>query len=60
MPAVLVQGRYDVQTPATIAWELARAWPAAELKLVLGGHSARETAVARELVRATGGFAAVP
>jgi proline iminopeptidase len=60
IPGVLVQGRYDVQTPATTAWELARAWPAAELMLVTAGHSAREKAVAHELVRATDRFAAQP
>jgi proline iminopeptidase len=60
IPGVLVQGRYDVQTPATTAWELARAWPAAELVMVTAGHSARETAIARELVRATDRFAALP
>jgi proline iminopeptidase len=57
MPGVMVQGRYDVQAPATTAWELARAWPAAELILVTAGHSAREPAIARELLRATDRFA---
>jgi proline iminopeptidase len=31
---VIVQGRYDVATPARTAWELSRAWPAARLALI--------------------------
>ena len=31
IPGVIVQGRYDVATPAVTAWDLHRAWPAADL-----------------------------
>ena len=29
IPGVIVQGRYDIATPAVTAWELHRAWPEA-------------------------------
>ena len=31
IPGVLIHGRLDLSCPATTAWELARAWPGAEL-----------------------------
>ena len=34
IPAVIVQGRYDVVCPATTAWELHRAWPEARFVMV--------------------------
>jgi proline iminopeptidase len=34
IPGVIVQGRYDVATPAATAWELHKAWPEAEFRLV--------------------------
>ncbi|HEY1298056.1 MAG TPA: prolyl aminopeptidase [Chloroflexota bacterium] len=38
-PAVLLHGRLDLAGPADVAWQLARAWPAAELHFVAGGHT---------------------
>ena len=39
IPAVLVQGRYDLVTPTRTAWELSRAWSTADLQIVQGeGH----------------------
>jgi proline iminopeptidase len=59
IPAVIVQGRYDVVCPMQSAWELHRAWPEAELRLVPdSGHSAFEVATASALVEATNRFAA--
>jgi proline iminopeptidase len=56
--AVIVQGRYDVICPMRSAWDLHRAWPEAELRVVAdAGHSAFEEGTARELVRATKKFA---
>ncbi|MET0397027.1 MAG: prolyl aminopeptidase [Longimicrobiaceae bacterium] len=56
VPAVLVQGRYDMVCPAVTAWELHRRWPEAELRVVPGaGHSALEPAMVDALVRATDG-----
>jgi hypothetical protein len=43
IPAVIVQGRYDVCTPIMTAWDLHRAWPEAEFVVVPdAGHSATE------------------
>ncbi len=58
IPAVIVQGRYDMVCPLRSAWDLHRAWPEAQLRIVPdSGHSAFETGIARELVAATDGFA---
>lgn len=58
IPAVIVQGRYDVMCPMRGAWALHRAWPEAQLRIVDdAGHSAFEPGTARELVRATDRFA---
>ena len=39
IPGVLVHGRIDLGSPAVTAWELAQAWPGAELHLVGSGHT---------------------
>ena len=39
IPGVLVHGRQDLGAPAGTAWELAQAWPDAELDLVDTGHT---------------------
>ena len=57
IPAVIVQGRYDLPCPARTAWDLHRAWPQADLRLVQAGHAATEPAIAAELVSATDSFA---
>ena len=54
IPATIVQGRYDIVCPATSAWDLHRAWPEADLRIVPdAGHSAFEAGNAHELVLAT-------
>jgi proline iminopeptidase len=54
IPGVIVQGRYDLVCPATSAWELHRAWPGSELRMVPdAGHSAFEPGILHELVLAT-------
>lgn len=59
IPAVIVQGRYDVCTPIMTAWDLHRAWPEAELVVVDdAGHAAFEPGIAAALVAATDRFAA--
>lgn len=59
IPAVIVQGRYDVVTPMTTAWALHKAWPEADLKIILdAGHAASEPGIVDALVRATNKFAA--
>jgi len=58
IPAVIVQGRYDVVCPAVSAWELSRAWPEADLRIVAdAGHAAFEPGNVHELVMATDAFA---
>ncbi|MFG2057211.1 prolyl aminopeptidase [Micromonospora sp. NPDC048930] len=59
LPAVIINGRYDLCCPPFSAYDLARRWPEAELRIVPdAGHSAAEPAIARELLRATDEFAA--
>lgn len=58
IPAVIVQGRYDVVCPAVSAWELAQAWPEADFRIVAdAGHAAFEPGNIHELVIATDAFA---
>lgn len=60
IPAVIVQGRYDVVCPMVSAWELHRAWPEAELRVVAkAGHSASEPGIVSALVEATDRFGGV-
>lgn len=59
LPATIVQGRYDLVCPPTTAWELARRWPEARLRMVPdAGHSGSEPGIVDELVRATDALAA--
>ena len=59
IPGVIVQGRYDVCTPAKTAWDLHRAWPQAEFHLINdAGHAFKEPGILDRLVRATDQFAA--
>jgi len=58
IPGVIVQGRYDVATPAVTAWDLHSAWPSAGFHLVGdAGHAYSEPGIAAALVAATDGFA---
>ena len=60
IPAVIVQGRYDVVCPMDSAWALHRAWPEAEFVITPdAGHSAFEPGNCRALVAATDRFAGV-
>jgi proline iminopeptidase len=57
IPAVVVQGRYDVVCPVATAWDLHRAWPAADFRIVPdAGHSAMEPGIRAALVAATERF----
>jgi proline iminopeptidase len=57
IPAVIVQGRYDVVCPIVTAWELAGRWPEADFRVVAdAGHTAYEPGITHELVRATSEF----
>ena len=60
IPGVIVQGRYDVCTPARTAWDLHRAWPEAEFHLITeAGHAFKEPGILDRLIRATDQYAAV-
>lgn len=59
IPAVIVQGRYDVVCPIKSAWELHKAWPEADFRVVPdAGHSVTEPGIIHELVSATDRFKA--
>jgi proline iminopeptidase len=58
IPAVIVQGRYDVVTPMMTAWQLHKAWAEAEFVVIQdAGHAASEPGIIDGLVRATNRFA---
>ena len=57
IPAVIVQGRYDICTPLRTAWDLHVAWPETGFRLVPDtGHAALEPGNIHELVCATDRF----
>ncbi|AZP10581.1 prolyl aminopeptidase [Undibacterium parvum] len=57
LPAVIVQGRYDVICPPVSAYRLHQAWPTAKYHVIGdAGHAAMEPGIAAELVRATEQF----
>lgn len=58
IPGVIVQGRYDVCTPARTAWDLHRAWPQADFHIVPdAGHAFDEPGILARLIEATNRFA---
>jgi proline iminopeptidase len=57
IPAVIVQGRYDLVCPMETAWALHRAWPEADFRIVPdAGHASYEPGITHELVEATDRF----
>jgi proline iminopeptidase len=59
IPGVIVHGRYDVVTPVKNAFDLARAWPEADLHVVPDcGHAMTEPGIVHALVAATRNFSA--
>jgi proline iminopeptidase len=58
IPGVIVQGRYDVVCPASAAWQLHKAWPKAQFRLIPdAGHASSEPGICSALVEATDEFA---
>ncbi|RZS64423.1 prolyl aminopeptidase [Agromyces ramosus] len=58
IPAVIVQGRYDMCTPPMTAWDLHLAWPEAEFRMIAdAGHAFDEPGILDALIRATDRFA---
>ena len=61
IPGILINGRFDFQSPIGNAWELERAWPRSDLVIVdNAGHDAAHVDLTREIVRATDRFAGKP
>jgi proline iminopeptidase len=57
LPAVIIQGRYDVVCPPKSAWRLHQAWPEASFQMIEdAGHAAFEPGIASALVAATERF----
>ena len=60
IPGTIVHGRFDVITPMKSAHELARGWPAAELKIVDdAGHAMSEPGITHEIILAAEQYAAI-
>ncbi len=58
IPGVIVHGRYDVVTPARNAFDLHRAWPRAEFRIVAdAGHAMTEPGIIHEIIAATRRYA---
>ena len=54
IPAVIVQGRYDMVCPVKSAWELHKQLPNSDLQIIPdAGHSMGEVPIARALVETT-------
>lgn len=61
IPAVIIQGRYDVVCPMRSAWDLHRRWPEADFRIIPdAGHSAFEPGITDALVRASDRFGGEP
>ncbi len=57
LPAVIVQGRYDMVCPPLSAYRLHQAWPGSLLKMIPdAGHGALEAGISAALVNATEQF----
>jgi proline iminopeptidase len=61
IPLRLVQGRYDMICPVRAAWDLHKALPHSDLRIVpLGAHSPLDEGMLGELVQATEDFKQLP
>lgn len=59
IPGVIIQGRYDMCTPAFTAWDLHKAWPEAEFRIIPdAGHAFSEPGILAAIIEATDAFAA--
>tara|TARA_B100000214_G_scaffold318454_1_gene252772 strand:- start:456 stop:1403 length:948 start_codon:yes stop_codon:yes gene_type:complete len=57
IPAVIIQGRYDVVCPMISAWDLHRKWPEAKFHVVQdAGHSMTEEGIRSKLIEYTNYF----
>jgi proline iminopeptidase len=57
IPGAIIHGRYDVVTPVKNAWDLHKAWPKADFKIVPdAGHAGTEPGILDAVIEATDGF----
>lgn len=57
IPAVIVQGRYDMICPPQAAWRLAQGWDHCALRIVpMAGHALSEAGISEALVRVMDGL----
>lgn len=58
IPGVIVQGRYDMCTPAITSWDLHKAWPEADFAMIPdAGHAFSEPGNLNAIIEATDAFA---
>jgi proline iminopeptidase len=58
IPGVIVQGRYDMCTPAFTAWDLHKNWPEAEFHMIPdAGHAFDQPGILDAIIEATDRFA---
>ncbi|MBX9456324.1 MAG: prolyl aminopeptidase [Rhizobium sp.] len=58
IPGTIVHGRYDMPCPAKYAWQLHKAWPKADFRLIEGaGHAYSEPGILNALIEATDTYA---
>lgn len=57
IPGIIIHGRYDMCCPAKAAWQLHRAWPQAEFKILPDASHRTESPLAQALIAATDKFA---
>ncbi|MBE9179456.1 prolyl aminopeptidase [Oculatella sp. LEGE 06141] len=58
LPTIIVQGRYDVVCPMVSAWDLHKAFPEAEFRVIPdAGHSMAEPGIRSALIEASDRFA---
>jgi proline iminopeptidase len=57
IPGVLIHGRLDMGSPLTTAWELAQAWPDAELRVIADSGHTGSDAMKSEVLEAIERFA---
>ncbi|ART71400.1 prolyl aminopeptidase [Mycobacterium dioxanotrophicus] len=60
IPGVLIHGRLDLSGPLLTAWELAQAWPDAELKIIEDSGHTGSPAMRTAIEEAVSRFAALP
>jgi proline iminopeptidase len=60
IPGRIVQGRYDAVSPPVTAWDLHRAWPSSQLRILPdAGHAVTDRGILDALLDATDEFGAL-